>query len=224
MAWETFVTVGDEEYPVRFDREDPPTEEELMRVANDIVSSKQGTLGQGLGSAMGAQAAQGYYQSLLTGGVKGLGGLAELIPGAKEAGREFRSLGTEMEESTREMFPVSAERAAQFPVKAAGALGQAAGLAAQTAATAGLGAPSSLIRATSLGSAGLQGAGSGAEMADQYGITDPYARAAMTLGYGGAEAGFEALGGIGGKEFSMPSQGQLPIIQALRSSVLQKRQ
>jgi hypothetical protein len=209
MAWETSVIIGNEEYPVRFDRAEAPTEEELQTIANDIISSKQGTSEQGLAGAMGSQAAQGYYSALMTGGVKGIGGLAELIPGAQEAGRAFRELGTEMEGQTREMFPVDPTQAERFPVKAAGAVGQAAGLAAQTAATAGLGLPSQAIRGTTLLSAGLQGAGTGAEMADTYGITDPYARAAMTLGYGGAEAGFEAVGGIGGKEFSNALSGAI---------------
>jgi hypothetical protein len=155
--------------------------------------------GPGLASAMGTSLTKEYGNTLVNRTLKGVGALASILPGGEEVGAKAAELGTEFERQTASDFPISPEMTERFPVKAAGAVGQALGYATSTLVSGGLGAGPQTARAVGLGMAGTAGAGSGYDIAEQYGVTSPWERAALIAGGGAIEAGAEAFGGFGSK-------------------------
>lgn len=165
--------------------------------------------GPGMASAAATQAGQSYANTFLAQPIKGLGALGSVLPGAEEAGQAVTGFGTDLERGIQSDLPVSQQMGKRFPVKAAGAVGQAAGYMAQLATGGALGPSARALQAGGLGLAGLSGAAQGYDLANDYGVTDPGNRAALILGAGGIEAATEAIGGVGSHEFSKTLLGQM---------------
>lgn len=157
---------------------------------------------QSLAGSMGSQLKQDYITSMIATPIKGAGSFVKYIPGGEEAGQAAYDLGSEWERQIEMDEPVSPEMAERFPVQAAGAVGQALGMASETLLSGGLGLAPRGVQAVGLGTAGLAGAGTGEDLANLYGVEDPMARAIMVAGGGAIEAGTEAFGGLGSKGFT----------------------
>lgn len=113
-----------------------------------------------------------------------------------------------------EMTPTNPLYQDALTQKASGAVGQGVGqLASFLVPAKAFGLAPSVARAVGLGGAFAQGAKSGADTAETYGVEDDLAKAAMTLGFGGIETGSEMLFGLGAKG---PTEA---IIGALKSAV-----
>jgi hypothetical protein len=187
--------------------------------AYEIEADTQPTMDQ-VHSALGhvKSSGQGYSQALLSSAAQGA---ASIVPGVvggigalgSAAGMDDNSLvraGDYLDEKIEGVFPVNPIYQGSFPVKAAGAIGQAAGQLASMGLTGGLGAGANAMRGVALGQAGLMGARGGLQTAEQYDITDPLKKAATILIGGIAEGGIEAIGGIGGKRFTDELLGSFP--------------
>jgi hypothetical protein len=205
MAWEIPITIDDEEYPVRFDGETEPTQQDIEAAVGLIQQqrNKPTDTGQGLASSMafeGARAIPGIAKSI----VGGTGALASMIPGMED---NFLQRGAqEIEDWYKAKLPVNPLLERGFPVKAASAVGQGVGLLGLTLGSAGLGATPAIAQRIGLGTAGLMGAEQGAETAEQYGMDDWQRRAAIAAG-ATIEAGTERLGGLGAPGFTKSIMG-----------------
>lgn len=145
--------------------------------------------------------------SVPSGIVGGAGAVASIIPGLQD--NFLQRTGRSMKETSEEIFPVNPLFEEDFTTKAGGAVGQAAGQLGTMMAAAPLNLGARGLQAVGLTTAGLMGAEQGDIAAEKYGVTDPLKRAAMILGYGAAEAGFESVGGYGGRGFSEALLGRM---------------
>lgn len=105
-----------------------------------------------------------------------------------------------MQNKLEEMTPINPAFQDDFSQKAVGAVGQGTGqLASMLIPSKMLSLTPRVARAMGLGQAFSMGAASGAETAEDYGVTDPFQKMLMTYGGGAIEAGTEMIGGLGAK-------------------------
>ena len=171
-------------YEWRPEDDSTPTDEDAQWFVGLIDKQETDTL-QPKGEAALASVVQGAL-GILPSVTKGVGAL---IPG--EGGESIRRQGQAMQQGLEESVPANPVYQDTKTAKAAGALGQGLGYLG-----AALVSPPSVI----LGMAGLSGAGAGADLSDQLGLTGGR-RAVATVGYGLAEAGSERLFGLGSPKF-----------------------
>lgn len=163
--------------------------------------------GQSVLDSIGSAAARGIA-SIPKGIVGGTGALSSMIPGLEN--NAFQRAGRGMGEWLEETFPINQAVEQSFPVKAAGAFGQGLGFLGTTLATGGLGATPAIAARIGLGTAGLLGAEQGAELAEQYGVEDPWKRRALIAGGGVIEGVSErAFGGFGTVPFTRALLGKM---------------
>lgn len=194
MPWEVPITVGDDEYRVKFEGDTEPTEAEINAAVEHL---KDPVRGQNLGEGITAGLEQGFQKGLTATFITGPGAVVEALGGGDN---ELLRAGRHVEKSIEEDSPISRENQKSYPVKAAQAVGQAGSMAV----TAPLSGASQGFRAASMiGKArqialmgGFAGAASGEEEATRLGITDPLAKSAMILGTGAIEFTSELAGGF----------------------------
>lgn len=192
-----------------------PNEADLEEARADLDLREQ-TLGQNIFQATTGEMVRGAL-SVPQGIVGGLGEVASLVPGLQD--NMLQRGADAFEERVQDVIPVDPARQDEFAVKAGGAAGQGLGMLATTMATAGLGASPAIARGVGLSTAGLMGAEQGGETAQRYGLTDWTDRAATILGSAGIEAGTEAFGGLGGKNFTEALLGRLKSATRPRSAL-----
>lgn len=190
------------EYDVDFENE--PNEADLEEARMDLDFRERST-GQSTGEAIGSSIGRGAL-SVPKGIVGGLGAVGSMIPGLED--NALQRGAKSFQEDYEAALPVDPFKGEEFPVKASGAIGQAAGQLGLTVATGGLINPAT-ARGVGLGSAALMGAEQGAETAEQYGITDPWERRALIAGGAVTEGGTEAFGGLGSKRFTESLLGRM---------------
>lgn len=202
MAWDVPITVDGKTYNVRFDGEEKPTPQEIQDATAHVTDPQRG---QTLGEGLAANLEQGFQTGLAQTFVTGPGAVAEAMGMEDNA---MLQAGKELEASIQADSPVSVENQKSFPVKAAGAIGQAASMAV-VAPLAGAGTG---FRAASLAGkarqialmGGLAGSAAGEQEATRLGVTDPLNKAALIMGTGALEFGSELLGGYAA-ETALPS-------------------
>lgn len=215
MPWEVPITVGDNEFRVKFEGDAEPTEADIAAAVEHL---KDPARGQTASEGMGENLKQGFGKGLVSTFLTGPGAVAEALGFEDNAAlREGRRLEKEIEAAA----PVSQENQEKWGVKAFGAMGQMTSMVV-TAPLAGAGAVKGasvlanfFARTRQLAMmGGFQGAAAGEEEAVRLGITDPLSKAAMIMGYGLAEATSEKLGGYGVETGLMRVlRGDLPVGQ-----------
>lgn len=182
-----------------------PNEADLEEARADLDMREQ-TLGQNVFQASTGEIGRSAL-SVPKGVIGGAGAVASMVPGMED---NFLQRGAEsFEEGYSDLIPVDPALKDSPIVKASGAVGQGLGMLGLTYFTGGLGATPAVARGVGLGAAGMMGAEQGAKTAEQYGVTNPWERAALISGGAVTEAGTEMLGGLGSKDFTSALLGRL---------------